>query len=69
MKKLRYGIGILTVLLLTLGYAASQRAYFTGEPDKWAKAVDIPPVAYGATLLLVVIVVLGFLKDHEANEP
>ena len=69
MKKIRYGIGILTVTLLTLGYAGSQVAYLQGWPDKWAKMVDIPPVAYGATLLLVAIVALAFVKDKEADEP
>jgi hypothetical protein len=69
MRMLRTALAVGTVSLLTAGYALSQLRFFQGRWQEYAEQVDKPPVAYLATALLLVIVVLSFVREPEAGEP
>ena len=56
------------MVLLVLGYAASQNAYFTGAASEYAAKVDCPPIKWVALSILVVCVVFAFIRDEEADE-
>lgn len=62
---------ILTLVLLTLGYAGSQFAYFSGSAADWAQKVDTKPIQT-LSLILFVLLIVGVLvtptRDQEASE-
>jgi len=53
--------------LLAAGYLESQVATLNGTAADWAAKADRPPVAMLATFLLVISIILGFVKDQEAE--
>jgi hypothetical protein len=55
------------VLLLGGGYLASQRAFFSGTTEQYAKAIDSPQVALLALAILITCVVLASMRQ-EASE-
>lgn len=63
MSNLRTGLIALTTLLLGAGYAASQRAFFSGEASQWAERVDSPPVKALAGVLFVAALLLMVVRD------
>ena len=71
MTRIRTLLTIVTALLLTLGYSASQLAWFAG-PDaasEYARKIDQPPVRLLALVLLVAAVVLAFVPEREEAQP
>ena len=66
MNTLRTIVAVGTVGLLTLGYALSQLSFFQGTWREYAQQVDIPVVAYSATALLLLIVVLSFVPNERS---
>jgi hypothetical protein len=68
MRKLRVLISVAVLVLLPLGYAASQYMALGGSAEEYARRIDCPPVQWLALALLVVCVVLAFIRDEEANE-
>ena len=52
---------IAATLVVVGGYAASQWAFFRGDPAQYAKSVDAPPMWAISGLLLFGAIILGFL--------
>ena len=67
-KKLRFLISVVVLVLLALGYAASQIMTLKGSASEYAKKVDCPPVQWFALALLLLCIVFAFIKDKEADE-
>lgn len=69
MKTIRTVLTVATIALLGLGYAASQFAYFQGQEATiaYAQRIDSPPVRLLSLVLLVAAVVLGFVREPEAD--
>lgn len=67
MKSARQIVGILLIVLLTLGYAASQWMTLQGRAAEWAAKVDVPPIRMLALVLLVGALALAFVPDREAT--
>ena len=68
MRTLRTAVIWATLVLLTLGYGASQYAYFAGDPSEYAHQVDTPPVSHVALLLFLAIVILAFIPDKTKTD-
>lgn len=71
-RTLRFVLSTVSVLLLALGYAASQWAYFQGPKAAaaYAKKVDTEAIRNLALLLLVASITLAFIKsDRERVKP
>jgi hypothetical protein len=65
MKKLRTAVAVVTLVLLTAGYAVSQIAALQGWAADYALRVDSPPVQRLAMALFLAIVALGFIPDRD----
>jgi uncharacterized membrane protein YdjX (TVP38/TMEM64 family) len=61
-------ISCIVVLLLVLGYGASQFAAFSGSAPEYAAKVDQAPIQWLALLILIVSVVFAFIPDKEAED-
>lgn len=68
MKSLRYGLSILTVVLLTAGYLGSQIAALNGTAADWAAKVDRPPIVSLALVIFLAALVLCFVRDREESD-
>lgn len=68
MRIARAAIGLLCSLVVVVGYAASQIAYFGGWPDRWARAVDTPSVIFLSAALLAGLVLASVLRDRPTSE-
>lgn len=68
MKMVRTLISVFGVVLLVLGYGASQYAALTGTAQEYAQKVDCPPIKWLALILLVLCVFMAFIGDREADE-
>jgi hypothetical protein len=67
LERIRAGIAILSLVLLAVGYAASQIAY----PDRivaYTEWIDRPAVSRAALVLVLAIVVLAFIPTKEGAE-
>lgn len=67
MKLARDILGLGAIFLLGFGYLGSQWVYFTGDPARWAFAVDQTPVRILAGVLFVGAVVLSFFPVEEGE--
>lgn len=67
MKLARTVFSVMAVLLLGLGYAASQFAAFTGTQTEYAVKADQPQIRYLALLLLLAAIGLAFVPDREGD--
>ncbi len=72
MNALRSALTALSLLLLALGYAASQWAFFSGEPSgrpdrlaAHAARMEMPAVRYLCLALLALAVVLALIPDRD----
>ncbi len=68
MAFVRTAVALITLVLLTGGYAASQLAFFNGSTAQYIAALDASPVPMLSLGLLVTLVILAFVKD-EASVP
>jgi hypothetical protein len=68
MKNIRTLVSVAVLILLPLGYAASQWAALSGTAQEYAEKVDCPQVMWLALFLLVVCIVFAFIKEVEADE-
>lgn len=68
MKTVRSALALVICLLLALGYAASQWAFFHGQAADYAKRVDTPPVRLLALALLIGCVVLTFVPARPRDD-
>lgn len=68
MKTLRVALAVASILLLGLGYAASQWAALSGTAPEYAKRVDQAPIRYLALFMLVAAVALALLKDKGEDQ-
>lgn len=68
MKILRTTLAIVTVLLIVVGYAASQVAALNGWAAQYAEKVDSPSISHLALVLLLGIVVLGFIREPGTDD-
>jgi hypothetical protein len=64
MSLLRYSLTVVALLGLTLGYASSQRAFFTAQAAEYAERVAQPPIKMAALGLLLLAVVLAFIPER-----
>lgn len=69
MKSLRTVLSVVSIVLLGLGYIASQIAAWNGSATEYARRVDEAPIRTLALLLLLAAVILAFVPDREGTEP
>jgi len=67
MKTLRFAIGLITVVLLGAGYAASQWAAWTGQAAQWSAQVVVEPVQRLALVLGLAILAFAFFPESESE--
>lgn len=65
MRSLKEALATILVVLLALGYAGSQWAYFAGQPEAWAARIDVPQVKNLALAIVAAILVSGLWPDRE----
>ena len=65
MTKVRLLVAGVTMLLMTVGYLASQYAYLNGNAVAYAAKVDTPPIVLLSLVLFIAALVLFFIPDHE----
>ena len=65
MKTVRFALSVVLVLLLGGGYAVSQLAFHQGWAPDYAAKVDSGAIPLAATLLLAIVLVLGWVRDEE----
>lgn len=63
MKLLRMALASLCVGLMTVGYYASQVAYFKGTPGEYAAKMDQPGVRYLALAVFVGAVLCALFRE------
>lgn len=68
MTKARTFLAVIVMLLLTIGYAASQYAYFTNTIVEYSQRVDTPAISHLALVFFLAIVVFGLLREREAED-
>jgi hypothetical protein len=68
MSKVRTLLGGVILTLLTLGYLASQYAYFYGDPVDYAARIDQPQVKLLSLILFVALLVLAVVPDKGEEE-
>lgn len=56
------------ILLLTVGYAASQWAWWTGDFANYAKRVDVPAVQHAALVVLILLILSAIFWDKRADK-
>lgn len=56
MESAKKALFVITLALLTAGYAASQLAWWDRTFAEYAKRVDTPPVQHAAMILLLAVV-------------
>ena len=59
---------VMTVLLMVLGYAGSQIAYFSGNAMDWAQKVDTKPIQTLSLVLFVILIVGVFITPTRGPE-
>ena len=69
MNSVRFGLSVITILLLGAGYAVSQYEQLSenGNISAYVARVDAPPVRMAALLILVLAV--GFALWRQPEEP
>ncbi|MEJ5171524.1 MAG: hypothetical protein WHU10_11095 [Fimbriimonadales bacterium] len=67
MRGLKEAFAAIVVVLLALGYAASQRAFFAGVPEEWAAKVDVPQIRILALVVVIALLALGLVRDREGQ--
>lgn len=68
MRTLRIALGTLVCLLLCMGYAASQWAFFHGETATYSTRVDTPSIRLLALAILVTLIVLGMIPNKDDRD-
>ncbi len=68
MALVRTAIALITLVLLTGGYAASQLAFFNGTTAQYIAALDASPVPMLALGLLVALVILAFIPAESDQD-
>lgn len=68
MRTLRIALGTLVCLLLCMGYAASQWAFFHGEAATYSARVDTPSIRLLALAILVTLIVLGMIPNKDDRD-
>ena len=63
LENLRNGLLGFTVVILGLGYAASQWFYFQGRSSEYARIVDIPSIRGLALVVLLLYVALALAPE------
>jgi len=63
MSTFRTAFGLVVCVLLCLGYAASQVAYFRGTFETYAERVDVPQVRYLCLAIFVLGLILAGLRQ------
>lgn len=71
MNALRLALTSISLILLAVGYGASQWAFFWGDARAYAGRMDQPAVRWLGLGLLVVAIVFAFVPDRErqGDEP
>lgn len=64
MAFVRTAVALITLVLLTGGYAASQFAFFNGSTAQYIAALDASPVPMLSLGLLAGLVILAFVKEE-----
>lgn len=64
---LRQGLLAIIILVLGMGYAASQWFYFQGRAAEYARVVDVPSIRTLALILLLMFVVFAFIPVRESE--
>jgi uncharacterized membrane protein YidH (DUF202 family) len=69
MKLIGPVIFVVSLVLLSLGYAASQWARLFGDFKDYAESVDVAPVKAASLVLLIACVILPFVnrRGEESN--
>ncbi len=65
MRNLRLALSLISLVLLLLGYLASQVAALSGEAADYSARVDVAPVRWLALAVLGVAVALSLIPDRE----
>ena len=65
MKQIRLATVLIAIGLMTVGYAASQFAYFNQASYDWARAIDQPSVKDLALILFIAIIALTAAPQAE----
>lgn len=68
MNKARTLLGVAVAAAISLGYVASQFAFFQGRAPEYAKAVDTPAIAWVATLAFVALIALAVADNRGEPE-
>lgn len=68
MNLLRTALALASILLLTVGYAASQFFALNGRAAEYVALVDKSSLAPVSLLILLAAIVLAFVPDREAND-
>jgi hypothetical protein len=68
MALVRTAVALITLVLLTGGYAASQLAFMNGTTAQYIAALDASPVPMLSLALLVTMVVLAFVPAEPVAE-
>jgi hypothetical protein len=69
MRLMREAITVGGVLLLMLGYGASQWFALTARATEWARVIDVPAVRWLAFGLLSLALLAGLWPDRVKGEP
>jgi hypothetical protein len=67
MNAIRFALTTLSLILLTAGYAASQWAFFWGDPASHSARMDQGPVRVLALVVLGAAIVFSFLPDRDSD--
>lgn len=68
MNLLRTTFSVLALVSLALGFAASQRAFFTGTAAEYAETASQPAVKGAALAMLIAALALALLRDKAEDE-
>lgn len=64
---IRYGLLGFTLVMLAVGYAASQWFFFTGRAKEYATLVDVPSLRMLSLIILVALITLAFVPMREES--
>lgn len=67
MKLLRDALALASVLLLAVGYAASQYYALTGRAPEYVSLIDKTPIGVVSLLLLVAAFIFAFIPEREVD--
>lgn len=69
MTKVRMMVAVVTMLLLAVGYLASQYAYFQGNAPDYAAKIDSPPVVALSLVIFLAALILFLIPEREEPKP